>query len=466
MKKRLVSIFFIVSLLIFVGSIFGVRKFEEYVNNSEGAYREYKYSGENTDENVEITVEMTEAWPKELPDDFELDSHFTDSDFSRINEANVRECNGRTIEVTISNESEYRINKWDILYKVPCDMYFDKAWNGTVEIHQFGEENVDTIATKDMPIADTPLVVCPVDELYLIPLKKGDTVIYHPIDFEYPLVENFGEGGENCFKKIGMITYTEDDTFKLDNFTLRYYLVQSLEDYPFYKFLSSCITIFGILSLATGIYLFVSIRYDKMHEHDMEIISQAIGTFSKFIDSKDRYTNNHSYRVAEYARLIAKKLHMTDTECDDIYYIGLLHDTGKVVIDDKILNKPGRLTSQEYEVIKSHTVQGAELLKDFTAIKDVSIGAMYHHERYDGKGYPSGLAGEDIPIIARIIAVADAYDAMSTNRCYRAQLEKDAIREQLEINKGKQFDPELVDIFLACVDSGEVDSLRRSCIES
>ena len=207
MKKRLVSIFFIVSLLIFVGSIFGVRKFEEYVNNSEGAYREYKYSEENTDENVEITVEMTEAWPKELPDDFELDSHFTDSDFSRINEANVRECNGRTIEVTISNESEYRINKWDILYKVPCDMYFDKAWNGTVEIHQFGEENVDTIATKDMPIADTPLVVCPVDELYLIPLKKGDTVIYHPIDFEYPLVENFGEGGENCFKKIGMITY-------------------------------------------------------------------------------------------------------------------------------------------------------------------------------------------------------------------------------------------------------------------
>ncbi|MDO4189050.1 MAG: HD-GYP domain-containing protein [Lachnospiraceae bacterium] len=440
--------------------------FEKSVNAEEGVFGQYKYSTKSENEYLDVTVNKAESWVKLLPENYELNSHFKTNSFEQKNGAGEGVCNGRTVEVTITNKSPYRINKWDILYEVPCDMYFDKAWNGTVEIHQYDDKNIETIATEELPDAAGSLEVNQFEELYVIPLKKGDKIIYHPAEYECPLVENTSGENANISKTIGLIVYTEDDDFEFDQFNVRYYVVRGLEEYPLYSALTLMIMIFGVASLGSLIFLIVTVRYDKIHKHDMEIISQAIGTFSKFIDSKDRYTNNHSYRVAGYSRLIAKKLGMTETECDDIYYIGLLHDTGKIVIDDKILNKPGRLTSQEYEVIKSHTTKGADILKDFTAIDNITVGALYHHERYDGRGYPTGLMGEDIPLIARIIAVADAYDAMSSTRCYRAQLDNDKIIEQLEINKGKQFDPELVDVFLKCILSGEADSIRRSTIES
>lgn len=469
MKRKHVVILVIVSIILCVLSVVGTRTIERVVNNADGLPMEYKYKSGNTDKYVSVDIKSQDSWLKALPDGFEIDSNFKDSKFERRNDVNKIECIGQTVEITINNMSEYRINKWSLEYVVPCDMYFNKSWNGEVEIHQYGETNVGTFLTSDLPNVDTPIVFKEVkekDDLYFIPLKKGDRIIYHPAEFEYPLVESNEEEGEFSSTQIGFIFYTEDDTFKMDSFNINYYLVKSLSDYPLYSVLSFASLIFGIAALAFVVNLFVSVRYDRMHKHDMEIISQAIGTFSKFIDSKDKYTNNHSYRVAGYSRLIAKKLRLTEKECEEIYYIGLLHDTGKVIIDDKILNKPGRLTPQEYEVIKSHTTMGAEVLKDFTAIKDISLGALYHHERYDGMGYPTGISGKDIPLVARIICVADSYDAMSSNRCYRAQLETDKIIEQLVINKGRQFDPEIADIFLECIKSGEVDSVRRECIES
>lgn len=464
-KNKPLLIFTIISVLVLITSLLGLNKFEESVDAEDGLLKQYKYSEGSTDDCVEVTVEATESWVKLIPNDFIIDEHFKHNKFDKKNENDEGICDGRTVEVTIQNISEFRINKWDIVYEVPCDMYFDKAWNGTVEISQYDGKNVDTIATNELPNIDTSLNVVEFEELYVIPLKKGDKIIYHPADYEYPLVDAY-ESQENSIKKIGMIFYTEDDSFKMDGFNVRYYVVQSLEEYPLYSALTFAIILSGVFSLAGVIFLYTTVRYDKLHKHDMEIISQAIGTFSKFIDSKDKYTNNHSYRVAGYSKLIAKKLKMNDKECDEIYYIGLLHDTGKIVIEDKILNKPGRLTNAEYEIIKSHTTKGADILKDFTAINNISVGALHHHERYDGKGYPAGLMGEDIPLVARIIAVADAYDAMSSTRCYRAQLDKDKIVEQLIINKGKQFDPELVDILLECIENGEVDSVRRACIES
>ena len=146
--------------------------------------------------------------------------------------------------------------------------------------------------------------------------------------------------------------------------------------------------------------------------------------------------------------------------------MALLHDIGKIGIPDAILNKPSRLTDEEFEIMKTHTVMGANILKDVTLVKNVAEGAKYHHERYDGKGYPAGLAGEEIPLVARIICVCDAFDAMSSTRIYRAQLEDDKIIEQLESNKGKQFDPEIVDVFLKCIENGETDAIRRATIES
>jgi len=464
MKKKHIIVLLILSVLIFFGSLFGMSYFEEMVNNTQGLSEKYDYKDGASNENVEINVQIAETWPKEFPDGFEFDKYFNNSQWAGVSETGKTEGAGRTVEITVNNISEYRINNWYIEYEVPCDMFFDKAWNGTVEIHQFGNKNVDTINTMDMPIADTTLEYVPVDELFLIPLRKGDKIIYHPADFEIPLVESFGED-ENSHKTIGLIIYTEDKSFQMNEFKFEYFVVKSLEEYPVYVAMKIMFLIFGVLALVIGVYLFVAIRYENMHRHDRDIISQAIGTFSRFIDSKDKYTNNHSYRVAGYAKLIAEKIGLSEMECEDIYYIGLLHDIGKMEIDDKILNKPGRLTSQEYEVIKSHTTCGADLLKDFTAIKNIAVGALYHHERYDGKGYPSGLAGEDIPLVARIICVADSYDAMSSNRCYRHQLESEEIINQLVINKGKQFDGEIVDIFLECLEKGEVDAVRRSCIE-
>jgi len=132
-------------------------------------------------------------------------------------------------------------------------------------------------------------------------------------------------------------------------------------------------------------------------------------------------------------------------ECNRIFYIALIHDCGKISIPANILRKQGTLTSDEYEVIKSHTTYGEKMLRDFTSIDGIDLGVLYHHERYDGTGYPKGLAGEDIPIIARIICVADALDAMNSNRCYRARLTKDEIIAELENNKGRQFDPGVID---------------------
>ena len=134
-----------------------------------------------------------------------------------------------------------------------------------------------------------------------------------------------------------------------------------------------------------------------------------------------------------------------------------MHDCGKIGIPDAILNKPDKLTEEEYEIIKTHTIQGNRILKDFTSIEGIRDGALYHHERYDGKGYPQGLKGEEIPLIARIICVADSFDVMNSERCYQHKMTKEDILEQLEINKGAQFDPKIVDCFLAMIAAGTIE---------
>lgn len=135
-------------------------------------------------------------------------------------------------------------------------------------------------------------------------------------------------------------------------------------------------------------------------------------------------------------------------ELDRIYYVALLHDCGKIGVPDNILGKPGRLTDEEFQVIKSHTVRGGDILDHFKSLEGVNEGALYHHERYDGKGYPKGLSGKDIPLIARIICLADSFDAMNSNRVYRNKLTKEHIINEIESNKGRQFDPEIADVML------------------
>lgn len=181
---------------------------------------------------------------------------------------------------------------------------------------------------------------------------------------------------------------------------------------------------------------------------------QTIISISNAVDAKDSYTKKHSERVANYARLIASRLQWSVEEQNDLYNMALLHDIGKIGVPDAILNKQGRLTNDEYPEIKKHPVVGGEILKDFTVLNNVAKGAYYHHERYDGTGYPEGLKGKEIPIEARIIGVADAIDAMNSNRVYRKRKDKEYIMQQLEEGKGTQFDPEIVDLVIELVEEG------------
>ncbi len=188
-----------------------------------------------------------------------------------------------------------------------------------------------------------------------------------------------------------------------------------------------------------------------------QIIKALVGT----IDAKDKYTNGHSTRVATYSREIARRAGKDEKMQQSIYYIGLLHDIGKIGIPDEIINKKSKLTVEEYDIIKTHPVIGSEILKNISEIPGIWEGARFHHERYDGTGYPDGLKGEDIPEVGRIIGVADAYDAMTSNRSYRPLLPQRLVREEIKNNKGTQFDPYFAEIMLEMMDEDTDFSLHE-----
>jgi response regulator RpfG family c-di-GMP phosphodiesterase len=198
----------------------------------------------------------------------------------------------------------------------------------------------------------------------------------------------------------------------------------------------------------------------KTRENEALFI-HVVEALADAIDAKDTYTNGHSGRVAAYSREIARRLGWSAGRQRDIYMMGLLHDVGKIGIPDAIINKPARLTEEEFDVIKTHTVMGAKILNNIREMPGLVTGARWHHERYDGTGYPDGLSGEDIPEPARIIAVADAYDAMSSRRSYRDILPQQTVREELVKGRGTQFDPAFADIMLAMMDEDAGYEMRE-----
>ena len=189
----------------------------------------------------------------------------------------------------------------------------------------------------------------------------------------------------------------------------------------------------------------------SQHEKLERISIQIVRTLSGAIDTKDTYTNGHSTRVADYSREIARRAGLSEKLQDDIYMMGLLHDVGKIGIPDAIINKPAKLTDEEYTIIKNHSVMGEKILKNITEFPKLSAGARWHHERYDGKGYPDGISGQDILAEARIIAVSDAYDAMTSRRSYRDVLPQSQVVAEIQRGKGTQFDPVFADIMLSMI---------------
>ena len=245
-----------------------------------------------------------------------------------------------------------------------------------------------------------------------------------------------------------------------------YRVIKEKEIYDNWWFLLYVIAVFAlaIIYLTWLIFRTQVHRTMKMQKRELELArkqvemgNETILTIAKTVDAKDENTSQHSIRVSEYSVLIARKLGFDEQACDELRRTALLHDIGKIAIPDSVLNKPSRLTDEEYEIMKSHVVKGADILKNFTLLEHVDEGVLYHHERYDGRGYVHGLKGEEIPLNARIIGIADAFDAMTANRVYRKKLDPDYVLGELKKGRGTQFDPKLDDILLELIADGTID---------
>lgn len=224
------------------------------------------------------------------------------------------------------------------------------------------------------------------------------------------------------------------------------------------------LVVFGVVITGVAMWKLFSNRQQALilkQQEDKKFIDQIMHTFAKSIDLRDQQNQGHSFRVAYYTRLLAMELAekrgYTQEQIDEFYHIALIHDIGKLSIPDRILNKPERLNDEEYQVMKTHALNGANMLKNVTIVKNLSVGAGCHHERMDGKGYPNGLKGDEIPEVARLIAVADTFDAMYSTRPYRKQLDIKVVLDEIKRIKGTQLEDDVVEALFSLAEKNELD---------
>ena len=401
------------------------------------------FSSEEAASDCDVAIVQKGSWPKE------------DSLIKGVN-------TGGQYDVTVSNLSPWQITDWALKINVLSECYLNQGWNGTVEIHQCVAENEksQTLDLHDFSFSfdDVTLDYTGLDKNNLmIKLRPGDYIIYHPTSdptfHEDTLSPYNGTPGSTT---TGLIFYYPEQ-IELSDYTLTYHFNKSIfQGREFVLLFFAC-----ILWLLMAIVFVVWVIVRRKAEHELRereaMLDETLDLISHFVDAKDPYTNGHSDRVSVYSYKLAKKLGMNSRGARYVYYAAILHDVGKSYVPDEILKKPDKLTDEEYEKIKSHTVLGYEMLKSIKSIFGIADGAHYHHERYDGLGYPTGKAGKDIPYIARIICVADSFDAMNSSRCYRGHMTKESILDELREGKGKQFDPAIVDAMLSLLESGEID---------
>lgn len=309
----------------------------------------------------------------------------------------------------IENNTKKEIKEWQLTIYLPQKGVIDSAWNGTFE-------------------------------------ETADTIVVTPLEYN----REIPAGGEQTF---GFVLYSADQ-LNFETFSVTGYLGTVIKDYPAFWIL---LILFCVWAVCLGVYIWVYLSIRKLEiqrEKDKQTIAQAMEAFAHLVDAKDQYTQEHSSRVALYSEEIARRFGMSEEEATQIKYIALVHDCGKIGVPDAVLNKRGPLNGGEKEIVNSHTVLGGNVLQNFTAIEGIREGALYHHERYDGNGYPNGLKGKKIPLCARIICIADSYDAMSSDRCYRKHLPKEEILKELHENSGKQFDPDLVRYMIDMIEDG------------
>lgn len=378
---------------------------------------------------------------------------------------------GTIYEMVVINNTPDTLLDWKATVYIPENMYANNTWNGDFEYHQnvkSGDERVQTLNLAEYSNYDITLDCFMTGVGPMVTLYEGDYFVYFPnADLnEMPIAPKQESSDKESSTRIGFIMYIPEKPIDYEaNFSsgeIRYHLQTSILKNPLFWVLGVMLIVWISCFLAMIIVRMNLKRLIEQQKRDEKTIEQTMQTIVNFIEAKDPSTMGHSLRVAQYSRMIAEKMDFSEAECKRIYYIALMHDCGKIYIPDEILSKPGRLTEEEYEIMKKHTVYGGDILRDFSSIEGIGMGALSHHERYDGKGYPNGLAGEDIPIIARIICVSDSFDAMNSRRCYRSNLSEDVIISELLNNKGKQFDPNVIDCLMSLIESGAIRMSENS----
>ena len=357
---------------------------------------------------VEITVEDGASDHKDVTIEMTISKHWSDYD----SDGNI--VQGAQYDGVIINNGKYNFHTWTVLLYMPQEGNIDSLWNGEY-------------------------------------VYEDDKITITPMDYN-GVVEAIND------QPFGFVCVSKN-ILKFKTIKVFGYFEMTIKDTKMYWVLQYA-RIAWIISLICFVIVNIClIGYKRRQKRDEKIIVQIIDTFISFIDAKDPYTSGHSQRVAIYTKEIAKRMGLDKDEIRNYFYIALMHDCGKLLVSDEILKKPGKLTPKERKDIEAHTVVGADLLKNMTAISGIQDGALQHHERYDGTGYPNKLKGTDICLVGRILCVADAFDAMNSDRCYRDKLPIEKIIEELETNSGKQFDPVIVRYMLDIIEEGIYDEL-------
>lgn len=420
-KLLMINIFSILAVLIIGLTLFSylqqMEKQPFYAFCQNEIEEEEKASDISEEDSVPLsTVEYREKYADGLA---QVDASFLANPKCRLevsiakqwmeNEANM--IVGAQYDFVFYNDSAKDILNWTMLLRVPEGSRLDSYWSGECTY-------------------------------------ENDVITVQPLDYNQ-IIE------VDADISFGFILMTpKNSTFHVEDCAIIFYRENKLWHHPLFWVLSIFLFALFIADLAYAVSGIRIKKYNLRQEADRRIIEQSLKTFANIIDAKDEYTRGHSQRVAYYSREIARRMNMSEETCRQLYYIALLHDIGKIGITDSILTKPGALTVEERENIKQHVVIGGEILKDFNSIPGIAEGAMYHHERYDGQGYSAGLSGDAIPLFARIICVADSFDAMSSARCYRGKLEMDHVVNELKTHAGTQFDKNIVRIMLEMIADG------------
>ncbi|SOC01391.1 HD-GYP domain-containing protein [Pseudobutyrivibrio ruminis] len=366
--------------------------------------------------------------------------------------------NGKIYEAVITNNSKCLLSDWQLRVNIKESCWINNAWNGTVEIHQFvdGQEKSQTIDLRDYNIGDISLDYQLAGQDLLIPLNSGDYIIYWPYtgndSGEVPLKSTNEYSGQAY---IGLILYSISGDNDLSDYVMTYHLNQSYFSGTFGTLFLIIIPAWILIMLVFAVIAWIVIGFESTMYYQSQIIDDMFSICSKLADEKDYYHKDHSNRVAKYAKKIAEAMGMDKQDCNVVYYGALLHNIGNYAVPERILGKSSKLTEEDEKIIQVHTMKGAKLVEDVKSMPQASSATLYHHERFDGTGYPTGKKGEEIPLIARIISVADAYDDISRDREYRKKYTLDEMKTFFKEKSGTWYDPFIIDVFLKIIDSIE-----------